>query len=79
MKRSPWYSVLALAAALVWILPSAWMASTSLKPLREIAEDPTAPLPKHPQIDAYREVFAQIPVGRYMVVSVGMAAVRSML
>lgn len=73
MKRSPWFSILAFVAAAIWILPYAWMASTSLKPLREIAEDPTAPLPKHPQLDAYREVFAQIPVGRYMLVSVGMA------
>lgn len=79
MKRSRWYSVLALLAALVWILPYAWMASTSLKPLREIAEDPTAPLPKHPQLDAYREVFAQIPVGRYMLVSVGMAVAIGLL
>lgn len=79
MKRSPWYSILALLAALVWILPYAWMASTSLKPLREIAEDPTAPLPKHPQLDAYREVFAQIPVGRYMLVSVGVAVAIGLL
>jgi sn-glycerol 3-phosphate transport system permease protein len=79
VKRSPWFSVLALFAALVWILPYAWMASTSLKPLREIADDPTAPLPKHPQLDAYREVFQQIPVGRYMLVSVAMAVTIGLL
>lgn len=73
MKRSPWATLAGAIAAAIWVLPYAWMASTSLKPLREIAEDPTAPLPKHPQLDAYREVFSQIPVGRYLLVSVAVA------
>jgi sn-glycerol 3-phosphate transport system permease protein len=62
----------ALAAA-VWVLPYAWMVSTSLKPLGEITANPTAPLPEHPQFDAYREVLEQVPVGRYMLVSLAMA------
>jgi sn-glycerol 3-phosphate transport system permease protein len=62
----------ALAAA-VWVLPYAWMVSTSLKPLGEITANPTAPLPEHPQLDAYREVLEQVPVGRYMRVSLVMA------
>jgi sn-glycerol 3-phosphate transport system permease protein len=49
------------------------MVSTSLKPLEEIARDPTAPLPAHPQLGAYREVFAQVPVGRYLLVSLAVA------
>lgn len=73
MKRSPWATLAGAIAAAIWVLPYAWMASTSLKPLREIAEDPTAPLPKHPQLDAYREVFSQIPVARYLLVSVAVA------
>jgi sn-glycerol 3-phosphate transport system permease protein len=67
-----------LAAAL-WVFPYAWMVSTSFKPLREIAEDPTAPLPKSPELSAYREVFEQIPVGRYMAVTVAMAVAIGLL
>lgn len=68
----------ALAAA-AWVLPYAWMVSTSLKPLDEITADPTAPLPRHPQLDAYREVLAQVPVGRYLLVSFGMAVAIGLL
>lgn len=75
----PWLLVLAFAAAAVWVLPYAWMIVTSLKPLDEIARDPTAPLPRAPQLDAYREVFRQIPVGRYLVVTVGVAVVIGLL
>ncbi len=74
-KAPSWAMVLALLAAAVWVLPYAWMIVTSLKPLDEIALDPTAPLPKQPQLDAYREVFAQVPVWRYLVVTVGVAVV----
>jgi sn-glycerol 3-phosphate transport system permease protein len=78
--RAPlWASVLALVAALAWVLPYAWMVVTSLKPLDEIARDPTAPLPKHPQLDAYREVFALVPVGRYLLVSVAVAVAIGLL
>ncbi len=74
MKRGGgWATVLGAIAAAIWVLPYAWMASTSLKPLREIVEDPTAPLPKHPQLDAYHEVFAQVEVGRTMLISVAVA------
>lgn len=74
-RAPPWAMILALVAAAVWVLPYAWMVVTSLKPLDEIARDPTAPLPKHPQLDAYREVFAQVPVWRYLLVTVGVAVV----
>jgi sn-glycerol 3-phosphate transport system permease protein len=77
MKRA--WSLLACLAAAVWILPYLWMVVTSLKPLDEIVRDPTAPLPRHPQLDAYREVFAQVPVGRYLVVTIAMAAVIGLL
>lgn len=66
-------------AAAIWVLPYAWMVSTSLKPLSEIVADPTAPLPHSPQLDAYREVFAQVPVGRYLATSFGMAVVIGLL
>jgi sn-glycerol 3-phosphate transport system permease protein len=80
MKRAPrWATPLALVAAAFWVLPYAWMVVTSLKPLEEIVRDPTSPFPKHPQLDAYGEVFEQIPVGRYLVVSVAVAVVIGVL
>jgi sn-glycerol 3-phosphate transport system permease protein len=68
--------VLALAslAAAAWVLPYAWMVVTSFKTLQEIVQHPLAPLPEHPGLDAYREVFATIPVGRTMAITGGMAA-----
>ena len=57
----------------MWLLPYAWMVITSLKTVPEIVARPTAPLPQHAQLGAYREVFATLPVGRYMAVTVGMA------
>ena len=66
-------TLLAFVAALGWLLPYAWMVGTSFKTLPEIVANPTAPLPAHIDLGAYREVFATIPVGRYMAVTVGMA------
>jgi sn-glycerol 3-phosphate transport system permease protein len=66
-------TVLACVAAAAWLLPYAWMVVTSFKTLPEIVAHPTAPLPEHLDAGAYREVFATIPVGRYMTVTVLMA------
>jgi sn-glycerol 3-phosphate transport system permease protein len=63
----------AIVAGSAWLLPYAWMLITSLKTVPEIVLRPTAPLPQHAQLGAYREVFATLPVGRYMAVTVGMA------
>jgi len=64
--------VLAAVAAVLWIFPYVWMLLTSVKPLEEIARDPTA-LPRSPELAAYREVFSQISVGRYLATSIGVA------
>ncbi len=64
---------LACVAAAAWLLPYAWMVVTSFKTLPEIVAHPTAPLPEHLDTGAYREVFATIPVGRSMAVTVFMA------
>jgi len=64
---------LACAAAAAWLIPYAWMVVTSFKTLPEIVADPTAPLPKHLDGGAYREVFATIPVARYMGITIFMA------
>ncbi|MDQ6738524.1 MAG: carbohydrate ABC transporter permease [Gemmatimonadota bacterium] len=80
MKRAPSSAtILAFFVAAVWVLPYAWMVLTSLKPLTEIAQDPTAPFPKHPNVDAYREVFEQISVGRHLLVSLAVAGTIGLL
>jgi sn-glycerol 3-phosphate transport system permease protein len=69
-----WPSLGGLAAASVWIFPYAWMVATSFKTLPEIVAHPTALLPERLDPGAYREVFATLPVARYMAVTAGMAA-----
>lgn len=59
--------------ALVWLTPYAWMTVTSLKTLPEIVSAPTYPLPASVQLDAYRDVFASVPVARYLLNTVVMA------
>jgi sn-glycerol 3-phosphate transport system permease protein len=49
------------------------MVLTSFKTLPEIVQKPTAPLPEHANLGAYREVFAAIPVARYLATTVVMA------
>jgi sn-glycerol 3-phosphate transport system permease protein len=58
-------AVLALVGV-AWLLPYAWMTITSLKTLPEIVEAPAYPLPRSANLGAYREVFTQIPVARYL-------------
>ena len=53
-------------AALVWLLPYAWMVSTSFKSLKEIVAAPAAPLPAGLDLSAYAAVFQTMPVGRYL-------------
>ncbi|HEY8040343.1 MAG TPA: carbohydrate ABC transporter permease [Polyangiaceae bacterium] len=74
-SRARYHAVLALAciAAAAWLLPYAWMVVTSFKTLPEIVAHPAAPLPEHLDTGAYREVFATLPVARYMGVTIFMA------
>jgi sn-glycerol 3-phosphate transport system permease protein len=60
-------------AAAAWVVPYAWMVATAFKTLPEILAHPTALLPEHLDLGAYREVFAAMPVARYMAVTVAMA------
>ncbi len=69
----------AVIAALAWVVPYAWMLSTSLKPLDEIAHSPMAPLPKSPTLSAYGEVFGQVPVMRHLFVSISVAVLIGVL
>jgi sn-glycerol 3-phosphate transport system permease protein len=80
VKGRAWpFAAVAAVAAAAWVVPYAWMASTSLKPLKEIVARPTAPLPEHATLDAYREVFAALPVARYLGTTVAMAACIALL
>ncbi|MFC1641607.1 carbohydrate ABC transporter permease, partial [Myxococcota bacterium] len=69
--------------ALVWLLPYAWMVLTSFKTLPEIVAAPTAPLPSALSWEAYREVLAVMPVGRYFwnttVMALGIALLQIVL
>lgn len=65
--------VAATLAALAWLLPYAWMVSTSFKTLGEILARPADPLPVHLSLEGYREVFRAISVGRYALVTGAMA------
>jgi len=62
-----------LLAASVWLVPYAFMLSTSLKSLPELLRAPTAPLPASPTLAAYGAVFASMPVGHYLLNTVIMA------
>jgi sn-glycerol 3-phosphate transport system permease protein len=66
-RLSPWGAVRGLLLALiaaVWLGPYAWMTVTSFKTSAEVLQMPAYPLPRSLQFDAYREVFATVPVAR---------------
>ena len=57
--------LLLACAALTWLLPYAWMISTSLKTLPELVAAPAAPLPAGLDFGAYRTVLRTLPLARY--------------
>lgn len=59
--------------AVVWLGPYVWMVLGSFKSLQELIAAPTAALPSSFRIDAYRQVFEAIPVGRYLLNTTVMA------
>jgi sn-glycerol 3-phosphate transport system permease protein len=73
-----WLALLTVGA--IWLVPYAWMLSTSFKTLPEIVAAPAAPLPSGLNLGAYREVFRAMPVGRYFynttIMSLGIAALQ---
>jgi multiple sugar transport system permease protein len=58
--------------ALLYFVPFLWMLSTSFKTLPETAQFDL--LPKHPTLQAYRDVFSTFHFARYAANSVGLAA-----
>ena len=71
--RRAWPYLAGAVAAAVWVGPYAWIVATSFKSLPEIVAHPAALLPEHLDFGAYREVFAAMPVGRYVAVTLCMA------
>jgi putative chitobiose transport system permease protein len=60
--------VLLILLALVVLVPLLWLVSTSLKgPTEDIFRSPPALLPSQPSIDAYVQLFADNPLGTYLV------------
>ena len=72
--------VVLVVVAVVWLFPYLWIALTSLKPLAEIINAPTALWPQHPTFDAYRDVFRSLPLARYFLntslMALGIAALQ---
>ena len=74
MKGLAWLArAMTAAAACLWVGPYLWMVVTSFKTLPELLAAPLSPLPKSLRIDAYREVWTSVPMGRYLVNTTVMA------
>ncbi len=58
--------LLLAGVGLVWLLPYAWMVSTSLKTLPQIVAAPAAPLPSGLSFEAYQEALRAMPFGAYL-------------
>lgn len=71
--KVPVAALVSLAVAALWVGPYVWMAVTSLKTLPELLRAPTAPWPESPSFAAYRQVWAQVPMARYLLNTAVMA------
>jgi len=59
--------LLLILLALVVLVPLLWLVSTSLKgPAEDIFSSPPALLPSQPSLDAYVQLFADNPLGTYL-------------
>ncbi len=67
------------AMALFSTAPFLWSVSTSLKPESEVTAIPPTLLPARPSVQSYRGVFEQRPFARYLLNSVGVAALATLL
>jgi sn-glycerol 3-phosphate transport system permease protein len=77
--KVPVAALFSLAVAALWIGPYAWMVITSLKTLPELLHTPTAPWPETPTLAAYREVWATVPMARYLLNTAVMAVLIGVL
>jgi sn-glycerol 3-phosphate transport system permease protein len=72
-RRFPLAALVSALVALVWVGPYAWMAITSFKTLNELLKAPTALWPNELTFAAYREVWAAVPMARYLMNTAVMA------
>lgn len=68
------YTILSVGA-LSMALPYAWMVLTSIKPIEEIQIYPPSFFVSQPTLAAYRDLFSLLPMGRYILNSLFVAAV----
>jgi multiple sugar transport system permease protein len=61
--------VLCLVSALL-LLPVVWTVSTSLKPDQDVFAPGLGLWPAHPTLEAYQNIFSNVPFGRYLLNSV---------
>lgn len=77
-KSRPLIYVSLAGGLLLSLLPVLWLALTSLKPDAEIARLPPL-LPRHPVLSHYFAVFQGRPFGRYLLNSLAVASVTTLL
>lgn len=83
--RLLWYGALSVAA-IPFVFPTWWMATSSLKPVSEIFAFPPSLLPQSPRLDAYERVFQLQPFAQQyfnsmyiaILVTIGTLAVSSL-
>ena len=72
-------ALVSVIVATAWVGPYAWMVLTSFKTLPELLHAPTDLLPKTLTLAAYREVWATVPMGRYLLNTAIMAVLIAVL
>ena len=77
--RFPVAALVSAVVALVWVGPYTWMAITSFKTLPELLDNPTALWPDALTFAAYREVWATVPMARYLLNTAVMAVLIAVL
>jgi len=77
--RSLAFALVSLVVAAAWVGPYAWMLVTSFKTLPELLHAPTALLPETVTLAAYREVWASVPMARYLANTAVMAILIAVL
>ncbi|MBM3246028.1 MAG: carbohydrate ABC transporter permease [Candidatus Omnitrophica bacterium] len=68
------YALLSIGA-LAMAIPYIWMVVTSIKPIGEIQAYPPSFLVRHPTLQPYRQLFSLLPMARYLLNSLLVAAI----
>ena len=68
-----------VAAAVLTLLPLAWMVSASFMPPGEASVLPLHFWPRAPTLEHYRTLFTRLAIGRHVAISAGIAAVTTLV